>query len=167
MMHECKRILNKQVAGEGLWHADLVKAQNLQDGEVAEVREACNDTDDGSDVTDAAENSGAEDGDADGATRAAPDSEDAEHTNVGVIEHTNDAEQTDLDTCIADEAERVQMGDSEHEGKAQIFQVTISLRDDWLHRGDALQDMDLQTYAEHTTGTPPMRANAKETVTHA
>ena len=30
----------------------------------------------------------------------------------------------------------------------QIFQVTISLRDDWLHRGDALQDMDLQTYAE-------------------
>ena len=31
---------------------------------------------------------------------------------------------------------------------AQIFQVTISLRDDWLHRGDALQDMDLQTYAE-------------------
>ena len=27
----------------------------------------------------------------------------------------------------------------------QIFQLTISLRDDWLHRGDALQDMDLQT----------------------
>jgi len=32
---------------------------------------------------------------------------------------------------------------------AQIFQITISLRDDWLHRGDALQDMDLQTYAEY------------------
>ena len=31
---------------------------------------------------------------------------------------------------------------------AQIFQITISLRDDWLHRGDALQDMDLQTYVE-------------------
>ena len=30
----------------------------------------------------------------------------------------------------------------------QIFQLTISLRDDWLHRGDALNDMDLQTYAE-------------------
>jgi hypothetical protein len=30
----------------------------------------------------------------------------------------------------------------------QIFQITISLRDDWLHRGNALQDMDLQTYAE-------------------
>ena len=31
---------------------------------------------------------------------------------------------------------------------AQSFQRTISLRDDWLHRGDALNDMDLQTYAE-------------------
>ena len=30
----------------------------------------------------------------------------------------------------------------------QIFQLTISLRDDWQHRGNALQDMDLQTYAE-------------------
>ena len=31
---------------------------------------------------------------------------------------------------------------------AQIFQMPISLRDDWLHRGDALQDTGLQTYAE-------------------
>ena len=31
----------------------------------------------------------------------------------------------------------------------QVFQIMISLRDDWLHRGDALQDMDIQTYAEH------------------
>ena len=31
----------------------------------------------------------------------------------------------------------------------QIFRETISLRDDWLHRGEALQDLDLQTYAEH------------------
>ena len=40
--------------------------------------------------------------------------------------------------------------DREDDTKAppQIFQLTISLRDDWLHRGDALQDMDLQTYAE-------------------
>ena len=42
--------------------------------------------------------------------------------------------------------------------KAQIFQVTISLRDDWLHRGDALQDMDLQTYVEHIERRPkPIR----------
>ena len=31
----------------------------------------------------------------------------------------------------------------------QIFQVSIQLHDDWLHRRDALQDMDLLTYAEH------------------
>ena len=49
----------------------------------------------------------------------------------------------------AGDAEHVQSGASEHNSKAQIFQVTISLRDDWLHRGDALQDMDLQTYAEY------------------
>ena len=54
-----------------------------------------------------------------------------------------------MDARIADKAGRVQTVVSEQEGKAQIFQVTISLRDDWLHRGDALQDMDLQTYAEH------------------
>ena len=36
----------------------------------------------------------------------------------------------------------------EKKASAQIFHITISLRDDWLHRGDALQDMDLQTYAE-------------------
>ena len=107
------------------------------------------DTDDGSDVTGAAEDSGAEDGDADAATRTAQDVEDAEHANVGGAEHTDGAEQTDLDARIADEAGRVQTAVSEQEGKAQIFQVTISLRDDWLHRGDALQDMDLQTYAEY------------------
>ena len=30
-----------------------------------------------------------------------------------------------------------------------MFYISVSLRDDWLHRGDALQDMDLQTYAEY------------------
>ena len=27
MMHECKRILNKQAAGEGLWQTDLLKCE--------------------------------------------------------------------------------------------------------------------------------------------
>ena len=31
--------------------------------------------------------------------------------------------------------------------EVQVFQMTISLRDNWLHRGDALQDMDIQTDA--------------------
>ena len=37
MMHECKRILNKQVAGEGLWQTDLLKCQGQQEGEVLEI----------------------------------------------------------------------------------------------------------------------------------
>ena len=40
--------------------------------------------------------------------------------------------------------------DREDDTKAppQIFQLTISLRDDWLHRGDAIQEVDVLTYAE-------------------
>ena len=41
------------------------------------------------------------------------------------------------------------VGASEDVSNAQIFKVGITLRDDWLHRGDALQDMDLQTYLEY------------------
>ena len=55
MMHECKRILNKQVAGEGLWHADLAKAQDLQNEEVVEVQVTLDDIDNGSNVASAAE----------------------------------------------------------------------------------------------------------------
>jgi len=120
MMHECKRILNKQVAGEGLWHADLARAQDHQDGEVAEVRGAGDDTDDGSDATGAAEHSDAEDGDAGAANRAAQTVEDAaetggatEHTDVGAAEHTGGVEQADLGADIAGPAEQVQTVASE------------------------------------------------------
>ena len=40
MMHECKRILNKEVAGEGLWQTDLAKCQGQREGEVLEIQEA-------------------------------------------------------------------------------------------------------------------------------
>ena len=88
-------------------------------------------------------------GDVDAAIRTAQDIEDAEHADVGAAEHTDAAEQPALDARIADEAEHVQTVASENKGKVQMFQITISLRDDWLHRGDALQDMDLQTYLEY------------------
>ena len=64
-----------------------------------------------------------EDGDADTATRTAQDIEDAQHPNVGAAEHTNGAEQTDLDARMADEAGRVQTGASEDVSNVQIFQV--------------------------------------------
>ena len=40
MMHECKRILNKEVAGEGLWQTDLAKCQGQREGEVLEIQAA-------------------------------------------------------------------------------------------------------------------------------
>ena len=98
MTHECKRILNKQVVGEGLWHADLAKAQDHQEGEVAEVRGAGEDTDDASDATSAAEH-----GDAEDANDAAQDVEDAAETG-GAAEHTDDVEQAELGGDIADPA---------------------------------------------------------------
>ena len=68
-----------------------------------------------------------------------------EHPHVdtaGASEHTETEQET---IKLEDEAT-----DREDDTKPppQTFQLTTSLRDDWLHRGDALQDMDLQTYAE-------------------
>ena len=67
---------------------------------------------------------------------------DADVDMAGAAEHA----ETEQETIKPDD----KATDREDDTKAppQIFQLTISLRDDWLHRGDALQDMDLQTYAE-------------------
>ena len=37
MMYEGKRILNKDVSGQGLWQTDLAKCQGQQEGEVVEL----------------------------------------------------------------------------------------------------------------------------------
>ena len=166
MMHECKRILNNQVAGEGLWHADLAKARDLQEGDVTEVLGARVSMEDGSEHSETDDDSmltdtgavvatehpdGAEDG-------AAADLDDTgvatEHSEGAEAEHADDVQQKD---CGPDSAGPA--APEEEAGlKAQIFQVTISLRDDWLHRGNALQDMDLQTYAEYIERAPkPIR----------
>ena len=77
MMSECKRVLNKEVAGEGLWQTDLSKCQGQQEGEVLEIQPADeedddvdegDDDDEGDDVEEhrgAAEHSDVEDKDAD------------------------------------------------------------------------------------------------------
>ena len=49
MMSECKRILNKEVAGEGLWQPDLSKRQEQNDGKVLEIQPADDDADEGDD----------------------------------------------------------------------------------------------------------------------
>ena len=93
MMHECKRILNKQVAGEGLWHADLAKAQSFQESEIAEVQGACIDTEDNSEcsaeevASSAPEHTDSEDEDAWATIRVAADVDDA----GGVTEHSDGA----------------------------------------------------------------------------
>ena len=58
---------------------------------------------------------------------------------------------TDVDPMVgASEHTNAKGGAQNHKKPdVHIFQITISVRDDWLHRGDALQDMDLQTYAEY------------------
>ena len=102
MMHECKRILNKQVAGEGLWYADLAKARDLQEGDVTEVLGARVSMEDGSEHSETDDDSmltdtgavvatehpdGAEDG-------AAADLDDTgvatEHSDGAEAEHADD-----------------------------------------------------------------------------
>ena len=61
------------------------------------------------------------------------DAKDATQRRTGATEHGGDE-----DDAV-----------DQKKANVQIFQITISLRDDWLHRGNALQDMDLQTYAEY------------------
>ena len=163
MMHECKRILNKQVVGEGLWHADLAKAQDNQEGEVAEVHADDGAIDTRVNATNASDHSEVEDDDAVASARAAQYVDDAAEIG-GVPVHTDGAEgrtgdddhQTERDADAPDPAQQEGTGT-----KAQIYHVTISLRDDWLHRGDALQDMDLQTYAEYIERWPkPIRGQS-------
>ena len=123
MMSECKRILNKEVAGEGLWQTDLSKCQGQQEGEVLEIQptdEKDDDVDEGdeaeehrgateySDVEDknadiemagATERSECEDIDADAEMASSteqPDGEDvdADADMAGATEHAEDAQQT-------------------------------------------------------------------------
>ena len=200
MMSKCKRILNKEVAGEGLWQTDLAKCQGQQEGEVFQINppdqedddvDEGDDDDEGDEVEEhrgVAEHSDCEDKDADAevadATKYTDDEDiDADGELAASTEHS-DGEDVDADANMASATEHaeaeeetiktvgkatvqeegtkdsVPMADPMEPGgdddgvvdpqkaPAQIFQLTISLRDDWLHRGDALQDMDLRTYAE-------------------
>ena len=207
-MSECKRILNKEVAGEGLWQTDLAKCQGEQEGEVVEIQPAEhkddsvdeNDDDDEDRDINREKHSGAAEhaqGEREGKVveiQPAEDKDDSVDENddddedinwekhSGAAEHAEaereaaaaempddqcdkahehreaaphpEAEE-EVDTIhlplMAETTEQNKNDDGAVEPEkapAQIFQLTISLRDDWLHRGEALLDMDLQTYAE-------------------
>ena len=163
MMHECKRILNKQVAGEGLWHVDLSKSQNKQEGEVMEILPHDDALDDNVAAAGATEHSDGEDAsdkpdeDAEDPDDAVNDEEiDADAKMAGDAKLPDIEETPDNPDDSAERQEHVTkdttplVGAAEHgdvaenatdqdKSKAQIFHITVSLRDDWLHRGDALQ----------------------------
>lgn len=177
MMHECKRILNKELAGQGLWQTDLAKTQAHPEGEILEIQPGSTEKDGAADASNATEPSDAEDDgtepthttdgwfcrarrNSDGAGAA----EHAENTDsAGAAEHAENDDGAIVGAAsdereIDEGAPRVQEGTAEgvdggqaaeEKTDAQTFQITISLRDDWLHRGDALQDLDLHTYAEY------------------
>ena len=143
MMHECKRILNGEVAGTGLWEAQLGTASEAQGEDVLRVRAAEGDV-----PRDPSEQDSAEEEPSDTETASA-----AEHpAEQSAAEEASDAAATTApEQPLEHQAENppAQEGTSEAANKeVQIFQMTISLRDDWLHRSEALQDMDIQTYAE-------------------
>ena len=169
MMHECARILKKQVICEGLWHVDPSKYQNKQEGEVMEIIPHEDALEDNVAVAGATEHSDGEDA-SDKASEDAEDQDDVVNDEVidaGAkmagdakfpdIEETSDnpddsaehQEHATKDTTpLAGAAEHGHVAESatdQDKSKAQMFHIGVSLRDDWLHRGDALQDMDLQT----------------------
>ena len=121
-----------------------------------------------------------EDIDADAEIAASTEHSDGEDVDAnadmpGATEHAEDArhEEDDPRDPVPVAASMEQGADEDgavdpKETPPQIFQLTISLRDDWLHRGDALQDMDLQTYAEfiERRAKPIRGADIKKALAH-
>ena len=60
-----------------------------------------------------------------------------------------------------DEGSATEHGQEVKQKRVHIFRATISLRDTWLHRGDALQDMDLHTYAAYVYHIEKLAAGAR------
>ena len=146
MMHECKRMLNNEIAGTGLWEARLPEEDNEQRGQVFQVTAP------------------EQDADSDSSTEQTDLEQQEEHivTVSGAAEHIaedGDADHNEED----DDCAKVRcLTDHKHAG-VQVFQITTSLRDDWLHRGPALYDMDLNTYASHVERTEKPMLHAATT----
>ena len=168
MMHECKRILNGDVAGAGLWEADLstsavgegsdalrvVMGPAVGDANADEGAEASEeDSTDGGKVEDKEIDKQAVsvEGIADEAAMQADPSDDRapEHVMSEAEHGPAVAEQAHGSAVHGEVTAEEEAVSGKQQASVQIFRMTVTLRDDWLHRGDALQDMDLHTYAEH------------------
>jgi len=127
MMHECKRMLNKEVAGSGLWEARLPDEDNEQSASVVEVI-VPDQGGDSSDIDDVA-------------------TTEQQEQCPAIPEAASTKEDADVEGDVEDRSEADPQ--ARNCPGVQMFQVTISVRDDWLHRGPALHDMDLNTYVSH------------------
>ena len=149
-MHECKRILNGEVGGAGLWEVQLGTTPEHAGGDCLHVQGAEPETLENESFAQAAD--AAADGNDPAEGEAAEDEDEeenvAERKEEGATEH-------------GDEGSATEHGEEEKQTRVQIFRATISLRDNWLHRGDALQDMDLHTYAEYVHHIEKRRAGTR------
>ena len=152
MMQECKRILNKEVAGTGLWHASLGSGRERET--VLEFR-GC-----------APQDSLAEDNLPSAPSKEECDDEASDYENddakadevpdMEAVAARVDGEAAPstpepgapkaMNTDHEDNAKGKSALTKDERKKLHVFQVTVSVRDDWLHRGSWLHDMDLDTY---------------------
>ena len=159
MMHECKRQLNHSVSSEGLLCAARAAGRNapsaLQAFLVAPAEDAGAQSE--------AESHATEDGD--GEDDAAASSDEGCHVTEPALrkrrrssptkqstatEHAS-FEDDDCDPAIPDviTAPGSHNVVNELSGKAQLFTKSTGPRDDWLHRGPQLRDMDYYHYARY------------------
>ena len=170
MMHECKRQLNHSVSTEGLLCAARAAGRNvpsaLQAFLVAPAedtgaqsegeRHASEHSDDEDDPTSGSDDSCHATEQADQKTQQSAPTQQSTATELGQKSETGAAtegagDDSDYDLALPD----VISAPGSHEavknlpGKAQLFTKSTGLRDDWLHRGPQLQDMDYYHYARY------------------
>ena len=122
MMHECKRMLNKEVSGSGLWEARLLEEDNEQGGLVFEVAAAEHEADE--DVPETAMQEQEQHTSVLEASAVSNDDPEEQHemADVGAAEHM-------LLEEGAQGSSALQTKKSKH-ARVQLFQVTVSVRDD-------------------------------------
>ena len=145
LMHECQRVLNGNTSQSGPLQASFVDVVDVvtlapalpdipEDG--TEDRGAGHpgaDADDEGEMDVAVGDGGVEDcAEGDGAAHGAAGDTDRDEAGVGFA---GEAEEADDDEC------------RQSRKPLQVFTETTGLRDDWLHRGFVLKDMDLYQYS--------------------
>ena len=166
MMHECKRLLNGEVAGTGLLFAArasdrqdvmTVSCFNVQSAEATNDEPHDDASNSDSDATgDNAHNDSSSAGFAtEHATRPEDDNASAQHRIA--TNHADDDEQHDPKPTCPNEThdtnatKHAKDGVTNASARSITFSKTFTPRDDWLHRGNRLQDLDLHHYVRYIT----------------